>query len=258
VDANARCPPPQAERERAAQERAEELFRQAVEAEEALRSGGGESKATANSGGANSAKPRLEMINLPAPKPPRRLTARERSDIKLNLAGKARLSCHLSRGRTGRSANRIHESLLITSQSIRPLGDCASACRSGTRTGPRGGAGAGAGYSPGCGARIDGAWIDTPEAARAFLNPRLSDLIDPFELEGMELAAQRVARALRDHERICVFGDYDADGLTATAVMLLTLRALGGDAFHYIPHRLREDMACRPRRWTFAPRAEPN
>ncbi len=82
--------------------------------------------------------------------------------------------------------------------------------------------------------------FDTPEAARAFLNPRLSDLIDPFELEGMELAAQRVARALRDHERICVFGDYDADGLTATAVMLLTLRALGGDAFHYIPHRLRE------------------
>jgi len=79
-----------------------------------------------------------------------------------------------------------------------------------------------------------------PDEARAFLNPKLSELLDPFLLSGMEAAADHILRAIRAGKRICVFGDYDVDGLTATAVLLLALRSLGADAFHYIPHRLRE------------------
>jgi len=48
--------------------------------------------------------------------------------------------------------------------------------------------------------------METPEEARAFLNPRLSDLLDPFLLAGMEMAAHRVVQAVREHERICVYG----------------------------------------------------
>jgi len=83
--------------------------------------------------------------------------------------------------------------------------------------------------------------FDTPELARAFLNPRLSDLLDPFALQDMDRAADRIGEALRRGERICVYGDYDVDGLTATAILLLTLRFLGAaDCFHYIPRRLGE------------------
>jgi single-stranded-DNA-specific exonuclease len=64
--------------------------------------------------------------------------------------------------------------------------------------------------------------------------------MDPFLLEDMEKASTRILQAIRTGERICIFGDYDVDGLTATAVLLLTVRSLGADAAYYIPHRLRE------------------
>lgn len=80
---------------------------------------------------------------------------------------------------------------------------------------------------------------EIPEARR-FLNPSLADLNDPFLLDGMETAVQRIRQALRDKEPILVYGDYDVDGVSSTCLMLKTLRRLGATVDYYIPHRFRE------------------
>ncbi len=79
-----------------------------------------------------------------------------------------------------------------------------------------------------------------PDEARRFLNPALSDLPDPFAMKGMEKAVQRIVGALRNREKITLFGDYDVDGTTATAVLLLFLRAAGARVDFLLPHRLKE------------------
>jgi len=65
-------------------------------------------------------------------------------------------------------------------------------------------------------------------------------LNDPLLLPDAEKAVARIYRALLSGEKIAVYGDYDADGMTATAAFVLGLRALGGDAVPYIPHRQTE------------------
>ena len=82
--------------------------------------------------------------------------------------------------------------------------------------------------------------IDSPEAIRQFLNPRLEDLGDPFELQGMDLAIDRIMTALRENEKIMVYGDYDVDGITATALLYLILNKLGAQVAYYLPNRLVE------------------
>ena len=72
-----------------------------------------------------------------------------------------------------------------------------------------------AGYSPITAAVLCSRGYDTPEAAHAFLSAD-GPLTDPFALLDMERARARVQRALDEHEKICVFGDYDVDGITAT------------------------------------------
>ncbi len=79
-----------------------------------------------------------------------------------------------------------------------------------------------------------------PEAARAFLQPTLRQLHDPSLLAGLDVASERVARAVRDKQKIVVYGDYDVDGITATAILWHALRVLGGDVHYYVPHRLEE------------------
>jgi single-stranded-DNA-specific exonuclease len=71
--------------------------------------------------------------------------------------------------------------------------------------------------------------FDDPEATRSFLDPRLSSLTPPDAMLDRELAADRLARAVSRGERVVVFGDYDVDGITSTAILTLALRALGGD-----------------------------
>ncbi len=66
------------------------------------------------------------------------------------------------------------------------------------------------------------------EATRRFLDPRLSHLTPPDAMADREASADRIARAVRAGERIAVFGDYDCDGITATAIMTGALRALSG------------------------------
>lgn len=78
-----------------------------------------------------------------------------------------------------------------------------------------------------------------PEEARAFLERRPGP-DDPFALHGMNKAVDRIRWAIRRKEPIAVFGDFDADGVTATALLVITLRSMGADVRPYIPHRVEE------------------
>ncbi|MDI6706223.1 MAG: single-stranded-DNA-specific exonuclease RecJ [Bacillota bacterium] len=73
-----------------------------------------------------------------------------------------------------------------------------------------------------------------------YVNPDAQDLIDPFLLPDMEASVDRIMMALDKGERVCVYGDYDVDGITSVAVVVDTLRRLGIDADYYIPNRLDE------------------
>ncbi|HXK18503.1 MAG TPA: single-stranded-DNA-specific exonuclease RecJ, partial [Polyangiaceae bacterium] len=64
---------------------------------------------------------------------------------------------------------------------------------------------------------------------RRFLNPRLAELTAPDAMLDRKPAAERIARAVREKQRIVVFGDYDCDGMTSAAIFTEALRALGGD-----------------------------
>jgi single-stranded-DNA-specific exonuclease len=79
-----------------------------------------------------------------------------------------------------------------------------------------------------------------PADAGAFLAPRLQDLPDPFAMKGMDAAVVRVVRAVEAGERIALYGDYDVDGVTSTALLAGFLRACGADVVTYVPHRLAE------------------
>ncbi|MDX2055577.1 MAG: single-stranded-DNA-specific exonuclease RecJ [Polyangiaceae bacterium] len=67
-----------------------------------------------------------------------------------------------------------------------------------------------------------------PQHALSFLEPKLADLTNPENMGDRELAAERIARAVREQQRIVVFGDYDCDGMTATALFTEALTQLGG------------------------------
>jgi single-stranded-DNA-specific exonuclease len=79
-----------------------------------------------------------------------------------------------------------------------------------------------------------------PDRASRFLNPSLEHLHDPFKLVDMERAVLRIERALAQHERIAIHGDYDVDGITSTVILRRALELLGGDVVHFIPERLRD------------------
>jgi single-stranded-DNA-specific exonuclease len=82
--------------------------------------------------------------------------------------------------------------------------------------------------------------VNDPAACQDFLRPNLKCLHDPALLPGMTHAAERIARAIKDHEKIVVYGDYDVDGITATSILWHAIRVLGGVVQYYIPHRLEE------------------
>lgn len=78
------------------------------------------------------------------------------------------------------------------------------------------------------------------DAARLFLEAKLTGLRDPDLLPGCAAAADRVYAAICDRRKIVVYGDYDADGMTGTAILLSCLRQLGADASYYVPNRLEQ------------------
>ena len=92
-------------------------------------------------------------------------------------------------------------------------------------------------------ARILAARGVTPGSLQRFLSPRIGDLPDPTELPGIREAADEILDALASRRHVVVFGDYDCDGISATAIVVRTLRALGGDAATvtpFLPKRLDE------------------
>jgi single-stranded-DNA-specific exonuclease len=81
--------------------------------------------------------------------------------------------------------------------------------------------------------------IDIRQASE-FLRPRLSDLIAPQRMPGVEKAVRRIKEAVEKKERITVYGDYDADGITGISILWHLIQILGGNVDYYIPHRIDE------------------
>ena len=79
--------------------------------------------------------------------------------------------------------------------------------------------------------------ITQPDEARAFLNPSLDQLHDPFLLNDMDKAAVRIKQAVAAGEKIVIYGDYDADGITSSSLLSLYLGSLGAEVDVYIPSR---------------------
>ncbi|RKX18323.1 MAG: single-stranded-DNA-specific exonuclease RecJ, partial [Candidatus Zixiibacteriota bacterium] len=88
--------------------------------------------------------------------------------------------------------------------------------------------------------------INTPDAIKQFLEPKLEDLGDPFSLKSMDEAIDRILTALRENEKIMVYGDYDVDGITATSLLYLVLNKLGAQVAYYLPNRLVEGYGLSP------------
>ncbi len=82
--------------------------------------------------------------------------------------------------------------------------------------------------------------IKTIEEARRFFKPDWEDLYDPYLMQDMDRAVDRVVRALEKKERFFIYGDYDVDGITGVSLLTLFFREMGNDVFYYIPDRLRE------------------
>src|SRR6266571_6855095 len=79
-----------------------------------------------------------------------------------------------------------------------------------------------------------------PGSAQSFLKPSLDQLHDPFLMRGMSDAVKRLLSAIDNQEPILIYGDYDVDGTTGTAVLLRAFRMLGATAGYHVPHRFTE------------------
>ena len=82
--------------------------------------------------------------------------------------------------------------------------------------------------------------ISSVEEGEAFLHPDLTQLYSPFSMQDMDRAVEIIFSSLRQGKRIAVYGDYDVDGITATALLFSLLQGLGGDVVFYLPCRLQE------------------
>jgi single-stranded-DNA-specific exonuclease len=80
----------------------------------------------------------------------------------------------------------------------------------------------------------------TPRAIEKFFAPSLTDLHDPFRLNDMEKAVDRITRAMKNKERVLIHGDYDTDGITGAALLINNLAKFGTGVDYYIPNRLEE------------------
>jgi single-stranded-DNA-specific exonuclease len=82
--------------------------------------------------------------------------------------------------------------------------------------------------------------ITSFEAAKAYFHPTLDDLHDPFLMDGMERAVERVLRGIEQRESFFVFGDYDVDGTNGASMLYMFFRAIGVDVEFYTPDRIKE------------------
>jgi single-stranded-DNA-specific exonuclease len=82
--------------------------------------------------------------------------------------------------------------------------------------------------------------VKSSQAAKSFLNPKLNDLIEPELMPGVNAAVDRIEKAVKDKEKITIYGDYDVDGITAVAILLGLFKLLNAEVDYYIPHRIDE------------------
>ncbi|MCU0472086.1 MAG: single-stranded-DNA-specific exonuclease RecJ [Bacteroidales bacterium] len=82
--------------------------------------------------------------------------------------------------------------------------------------------------------------ITSPDEARAFFNPGLDYLHDPFLMKDMNIAVERLSTAIKKNEKILVYGDYDVDGTTAVALVYSFLKEQYSNVEYYIPDRYKE------------------
>jgi single-stranded-DNA-specific exonuclease len=83
-------------------------------------------------------------------------------------------------------------------------------------------------------------------AARRFMEPAFEELHDPLSMRDMAAAIERIARAIRDRERILIYGDYDVDGTTSVVLLTKVIELAGGEARYHVPHRLKDGYGMRP------------
>jgi len=87
--------------------------------------------------------------------------------------------------------------------------------------------------------------IRDAEAAQHFLHPKLEDLHSPFELADMDRACRRLVQAIRNREKILLYGDYDVDGTSAIVILHTMLRLAGAVVDYHVPHRIRDGYGMR-------------
>ena len=88
--------------------------------------------------------------------------------------------------------------------------------------------------------------ISSFEDAKQFFRPSLNELYDPFLMKDMDRASERLSIAIRSNEKVLVYGDYDVDGTTATAIVYNFLKEFGVVVDYYIPHRFKEGYGINP------------
>ena len=82
--------------------------------------------------------------------------------------------------------------------------------------------------------------VTTREQVNVFFRPTMEDLHDPYLMDGMKVAVERIITAVRSGEQITVYGDYDVDGTNGTSLLYTFLQSMGAHVRFYIPERLRE------------------
>ena len=87
--------------------------------------------------------------------------------------------------------------------------------------------------------------VSKDEVSR-FIDSPLSNMRPPFSIKDMDKAVDRIVQAILNREKILVFGDYDVDGITATAIIVEFLQYAGTDISYYIPHRANEGYSLQP------------
>jgi single-stranded-DNA-specific exonuclease len=88
--------------------------------------------------------------------------------------------------------------------------------------------------------------LGDPAAARRFLQPSLDDLHDPLTMRDMPRAVARLREAIRDGQKILIYGDYDVDGTTSVVLLTKVIELAGGASSYYVPHRLKDGYGMRP------------
>jgi single-stranded-DNA-specific exonuclease len=101
------------------------------------------------------------------------------------------------------------------------------------------------GVSPIVAALLIARGYESKEAAQSFLKPSLDQLHDPLLMLGMSSAVERLIQAIDNRQPILIYGDYDVDGTTGTAVLLRALNMLGATTGYHVPHRFTEGYGIR-------------